>query len=1133
MMDLRSARTDGFARILPYLVLITGLVLFSATAFSQATTGDISGTVVDTTNSVVANVKVVATRGDTNQSFTTTTNSSGEFRFGDLPVGNYTLTATAKGFKATVLKDFPVELNKTASARMQMEVGEVNVTVEVVSAAPTIDTTTSQLGTTFDTKLQDYPDVATGSGVLNLSLLQPGVASSGGLGAGSGPSIGGQRPRNNNFTIDGVDDNDKSVTGPSLVVPNDAVQEFTILENVFSPEFGHSNGGQFNQVVKSGTNSFHGLVYEYLENRNLNAIDASIARPDLEAKPPIVPTNPRFDNNRFGGQVGGPILKNKAFFFVNYQYNPVGQAATPGGTVSTPTAAGYATLAALPGVSATNIGVMKQFVPAASGQSGTVCINSPGACNTNPALNQGTNIPVGALPINAPNFVNTKTLVVSGDYDFSSKDRFTVRDIYNQQSAIDTAAELPVFFTTLPSVNHFATIQEVHNFTPSILNEFRIGFHRSTSVIDTGNFKYPGLDVFPNIVIGEMNLQIGPDPNGPQFGITNTYQAIDNVSWTKGNHNLKFGAELRKYITPQQFTQRSRGDYEYNTLDLFARDFSPDIIGERSTGNSNYYGDQIGFYWFANDSWKIRRNLTVNIGLRYEYTTVPFTERLQTLNEIANDPGLMTFGEPHYPKNAFAPRVGFAYTPTKDEKTVVRGGISMGYDVLYDNIGILSLPPEFGSTEDVNIAVQTPNFLANGGLAPGGSGINTFATAAAARAATSNHIVENIQLPTVIDWTLGVQHAFGKSYTVELRYVGTHAYHLNVQEQIDRQPAVTATNFVPTFLTAPSQAALNAMTTTLASVEAPGSLIPAFKNAGFTSTITQFTPLGSSIYHGASLQVNRRFTDGLQFQGAYTFSHNIDNSTADFFSTVITPRRAQNGQNLSLDRSDSALDHRNRLTFALVYDAPWFKGGNWMQKNLLGNWQFTPVYIYESGEWGDVQSGVDANLNGDSAGDRTLLNPKGAPGTGSGVTALCTSALPGGVACGGPGSAPFVVAYAANNPNAQYITAQLGALIANNGLTVAGRNTVQLPPIDNVDFSILKRFNFKERASFEFGANIQNIFNHPQFVAGSINDVGSFGNTSTAARSQFLNPADPAFLQANQIFASNSRVMTLVAKIKF
>src|SRR5262249_24188374 len=217
---------------------IACLVLFAVTAFPQATTGDISGVVVDKTNSVISKAKITATHTDTGKAFTTTTNASGEFRFSNLPIGAYTLNATAPGFKATVIKDFPVELNKTASARMELQVGEVNTTVEVTSAAPTIDTTTSQLGTTFDSKLADYPTVAAGaSGVLNLSLLQPGVGSSGGIGAGSGPSVGGQRPRNNNFTIDGIDNNDKGVTGPSMVVPNDAVQEFTVLENVFSPEF--------------------------------------------------------------------------------------------------------------------------------------------------------------------------------------------------------------------------------------------------------------------------------------------------------------------------------------------------------------------------------------------------------------------------------------------------------------------------------------------------------------------------------------------------------------------------------------------------------------------------------------------------------------------------------------------------------------------------------------------------------------------------------------------------------------------------------------------------------------------------------------------------------------------------------
>jgi hypothetical protein len=372
-----------------------------------------------------------------------------------------------------------------------------------------------------------------------------------------------------------------------------------------------------------------------------------------------------------------------------------------------------------------------------------------------------------------------------------------------------------------------------------------------------------------------------------------------------------------------------------------------------------------------------------------------------------------------------------------------------------------------------------------------------------------------------------VQHTFAKVYSFEVRNLGTHGYHLNVQERMNVQSRVTATQNLPTYLTAPSQATLDASTTNLGTLLALPRIIPAFANAGFTNNIVQFTPLGSSIYHGLALQLNRRFSNGLQLQGAYTYSKNIDNSTADFFSTVITPRRAQDFQNLTADRSNSALDHRNRFTLSAVYDAPWFKNSNWFKKNVMGNLQISPIYTYETGEWGDVQSTIDSNLNGDSAGDRAIFNPKGTPGVGSGVTPLCTSALPAGVTCGKKGSNNFLVGYLAANSNAQYITAGRGAF-AN-----AGRNTLKLPPIDNVDLSITKRFSLQERMTFEFGAIMQNLFNHPQFVAGSINDVGSFGNTTDAARNGFLNPASSSFLNAKANFTSNSRAIGLFTKIKF
>jgi hypothetical protein len=273
----------------------------------------------------------------------------------------------------------------------------------------------------------------------------------------------------------------------------------------------------------------------------------------------------------------------------------------------------------------------------------------------------------------------------------------------------------------------------------------------------------------------------------------------------------------------------------------------------------------------------------------------------------------------------------------------------------------------------------------------------------------------------------------------------------------------------------------------------------------------QFTPNGGSIYHGLAMQLNRKFDNGLQFQSAYTWSHTIDDSTADFFSTVLTPRRPQDFQNLAADRSTSAIDRRHRFTTALVYDMPFFKSGNWLEKNLLGNWEIAPIYTVESPEIADCQSGSDANLNGDSAGDRCVFNPAGTPGIGSGVTALKNT---GGA----------TVAYLAKNPNAQYVTAGSGAF------TTAGRNTLPTQRINNVDLAVLKKFTITERTRFEFGAQAFNVFNHPQFVPGSINDVRSLGQTGVT---NYLKPSSLTFLQANQTFPSQARALQLSAKIIF
>jgi Carboxypeptidase regulatory-like domain len=1117
-------------KIFAFVLALLGLMAFgSGLAFGQAISGNIVGTVIDSSAAVVTNASVDALNVGTGATLTTKTGGTGGYRLENLPVGTYKITVKASGFKA-VTQQVDVVLNQTGTLNVTLSPGAATETIEVSGTAAILDTSSAQISSSYGERYSQDLGITSaggvGAGVLNLSLLSPGVTQSSSMGLGTGPSVGGQRPRDNNFTVEGVDNNNKTVTGALITVPNDAVENFTLLANQFNTEFGHSSGGQFNTTIKSGTNGFHGSLYEYFRNRNMNAVDNFYSLQGLTS-------NPRFDSNRYGGTFGGPIIKNKLFFFSNFERQPVGLTGTSGGQVLSPTAAGLAAIATDPGLSATNFGVFKQFVPVAA--AGASCIPytglpANGVCNgSTPAL---TGAEVGAVSISAPAFENFENFVQSVDFNISSHDQLRGRYIYNKLDEIDTAANLPAFYTNQPFRFHLFTLGEFHTFSPSVVNEFRVGFNRFTNTVDAGNFSYPGLDSFPNIILFDLGggLQLGPDSNAPQFTIQNLYQGVDNVSWTKGAHTFKFGGEYRWYISPQSFTQRQRGDYDYNSSQLFLEDFSPDNLGERSSGSTTYYGNQKAIYWYANDNWKVTSHLALNLGIRYEYTTIPTGENAQALNVISNTPSIIVpgssnqpllFNKPQAPKNSWAPRVGFAFSPGSNGTTSIRGGFGLAYDVLYDNIGILAVPPQIGATNDVDLGTQTPNFLANGGLPGGGTGI-TVLPEAAARFNTSNWIPPQQRWPYSINWNLGVQHSFGKDFTAEINYVGTRGVHLDVQNRINRRSLVTPTAFLPTFFQQPSQATLDALPNTLDSLKAPGSFIPEFVAAGFGKNIVGDTPNGSSNYHGLQTQLSRRFSNGLMFQAAYTYSRTIDNSTADFFTTSLTPRRPQDFQNFDAERSVSPLSRTHRFTLAAVYDLPFFKTGNWFMKNVVGNWGFSPIYTYESPEWATVQSAQDSNLNGDSAGDRTILNNSGVKGTGSDVTPLLNT---GGATVG----------YLATNPNAQYIIAGPGAL------ATSARNTLATAPTNDFSLSTYKDFNITERMKFRFGAQFGNIINHPQFIPGSnpgqglgVNDVASFTTgPNSSSYLNYLTPSNPNFNNPRSVFASNARTIALVAKFTF
>ena len=321
------------------------------------------------------------------------------------------------------------------------------------------------------------------------------------------------------------------------------------------------------------------------------------------------------------------------------------------------------------------------------------------------SLGANHNVALGNYLINAPAPTLFDAVTTSADYNISSKDSLRVRYIHDWETETDTSTgiSLPVFDVSEPFKWHLFALSEFHNFTPNLTNEFRIGFNRYDNTLGDGGFKYPGLDQFPHLPVLRSGLHHGRPgwQRLPSSRFRTLYQVTDNVIYTKGKHSLKFGFDGRKYISPQGFTQRARGDYEYALLDQFLHDLAPDENGfaERSTGGQTYYGDQTALYGYANDTWHIVPKVTLNAGLRYEFTSVPTGEREQALNSVASVPGLINFHAPQPAYTSFAPRVGINWAP--DEKTSIRAGFGLAYDVLFDNLGTLSFPPQLSQTSDV------------------------------------------------------------------------------------------------------------------------------------------------------------------------------------------------------------------------------------------------------------------------------------------------------------------------------------------------------------------------------------------------------------------------------------------------
>lgn len=1128
------------------LVLVLGWLV---PAVAQTTTGSVRGLVKDSTGAVIGGAKVSITDKKTNSSQNATTNASGEFFFTNLPNGEYEVSVEATNFKKTTVTDVTVNINQTTDLPVTVEAGGGSETIEV-SAAGTelVETTTTTLASSFESrKVVELGQTAVAGGIYNLALTIPNVTGGGGVGVGSGGSVGGQRPRNNNFMVDGVDNNDKSVTGPAMYISPETVSELAVQTNQSAAEFGRSTGGQFIVVTKSGTNQFHGTGYFFLQNRNLNALDVTqkIAGVVRDNPGPGQRVNPRFDNNRFGGNIGGPIVKDKLFFFTSYEGIVTGQAAGAGG-FRTPTAAGFAALAALPtgpgNISAANLAFLRQYLPVAATSDRNITV-------------LGQQIPIGPVTVNAPNFQNRRNFVLTLDFNQDENDVHRFRFLYDRVRAIDAAASLPIFFTNTPTDNRLTSYTWVHTFSPTLNNELRLAYRRQVNDTPVPNIAAPfALDAFPNIGLGEFGINIGPNPNAPQGRTDGGYQLIDNVSWVVGNHSMKFGVDIRRAIGTNRFIQRVRGDYQYTatagSTDLFLRDISPNGLNQRTLGGGVYSGNQTLFFAFAQDDWRITKNLTLNLGLRYVYQQAPFSADEQQANAIASVPGLIEFRKLKTQKKNFSPSVGLAYAPEFNEgffhhvfgapgTSSIRASFSMARDVIFDNIYLNARTgfPQFSSLIDIAPTAALPNYFASGAISPTAIPAGPPTDPNVARSRTTSYNPDQ-QVPYSMAWSLSVQRQFGKDWGFEMRYLGTRGVNLIVQQQINRQPVVNSTRFIPTFTSTPTPAQLASLTTTVGQLatarNAGGNIVPAFLANNLAGVITAQSPIGNSTYHAFSASTNKRFSKGYVLGASYTWSRLIDDSTAELFSTVLTPRRAEDFQDLTRERAVSALNSTHRFTLNGIYELPFFlKSNNWALRTFLGGFQVAGTLTFESGKPYTPLSGADANVNGDAAADRTVINPNGQANIGTSVFGVDAAGnifgaprpdgtvVPISLATNSP-----IVAWVATNPNARYIQAQFGARA--NG----GRNTITLPGINNLDLTLYKNFRVRESMVVQFRADMFNVTNTPQFTPGSIRGVNPVA-TSGAAITQINTVTNPLFNTPQRVLSSNPRIVQLALRLNF
>jgi len=1139
------------------LAIVTIALLCSVSSLAQVVKGSISGTVTDPQGAVVSGATVKATNEATAATLTTTSDSSGSFHFNLIPVGSYKVEMTAPGFKTTVQNNIVVAAGRDSGlGAIALTVGEVSTAVEVTAEAPLIETTQSQVTNTFSgTQLTTFAGVTENQGLDNLALFIPGVSAARDNGfsntnGGTGFSVNGLRGRNNDQQIDGQNNNDNSVGGPGLFVSDtEFVQQYILVTSQFGPEYGRNAGSVVNVITKSGSNTWHGSVYEHENNTILNSMTNFQKRFATDANGNPLTSIPRA-NDEFGGfTIGGPIVKNKAFFFGGFDQQLISQSTLYTSAGNVPTLNGIATLSAcFPG--SQSVAALKAFGPYAISSGNPTPFGT--FLNNNPAC---PGVELGGVERTLPTHTHNFNWVTRLDLQLGG-DSIMGRYLFNRGNNFnldfgDAAAGFPV---SVPALSQAILLGDTHNFSTHIVNEVRVGFNRLNVFFATNTIgTVPSAGSIDQTIsratfTDQSLLPFGLNGGFPQGRIVNTWQAQDNLNWVKGKHTFKAGVNYTYQRSPNTFLPNLNGAFRFADWESFAAN-TPNRV-RIAAGTPTLDFREHDTFLYAGDDWKIRQNLTLNLGLTWTYYGQPANLFNDLTTQRESNPGTAfwrqdiplsarTFPKLDAPTKSLGPSAGFAYTPswggflTGHGKTVFRGGYRFLYDPPFYNIYLniaKSAPVVFLNT--FTGTQITPSMIlpahpfgpdVRAELSPQ---LQKLAFDPRSLGAGETTISPNFGPDKVNSWNFGFEREITRNSALEVRYVGNHAY--NLFQSVNGNPIVTGNSTAPPGLTGCTspQVLLGPGQTTnpaLGRASCAEGLVLERNNGGFSN------------YHGlqTEFRANNLFKQ-LGIRAAYTYSRTLDN-VSEIFSTGTggtTLAFAQNPWNPGRgEYSFSALDFPHLASIAATEQLPFFKTQHGIFGHVLGGWAVSANYVWASGQrYTPLQTFAEAAFTAPSNNyDLTwLLNNVGTdlarPFVGNLSAPSASVGIFAGDACSNFSSSCTL-------PATQLVTFNQGVQGGADGTPVQAnavryiinastaqsifgtpfgsrRNLSQDAPTNIANLALFKNIKMNERASLEFNATFQNVFNHPNFqsVDPNIENAGLLPNQ----QAPFVGFADPS-----------------------